>query len=156
VLHPDSGAWAFFMREIIRLPCEMTSVVSQVIRQERWKFAPNPLEAVRSDALQSHGLALAKPALSSSTTPQPDREHLTDPLASYCQELEARLVWQSFEIETLRQMLRSEHNPHARKSPPQTGRPASPLSTAWRWLATAVRAHRVARSADHLSDASKK
>ena len=53
VLHPDSGAWAFFMREIIRLPCEMTSVVYQVIRQERWKFAPNPLEAVRSDALQA-------------------------------------------------------------------------------------------------------
>ena len=49
-LHPDSGAWAFFMREIIRLPREMTPAVSQVIRLERWKFSPDPLEAVRTDA----------------------------------------------------------------------------------------------------------
>jgi hypothetical protein len=49
-LHPDSGAWAFFMREIIRLPREMTPAISQVIRLEMWKLAPNPLEAVRSAA----------------------------------------------------------------------------------------------------------
>jgi hypothetical protein len=67
VLHPDSGAWAFFMREIIRLPREMTPAVSQVICRERWKFAPNPLEAVRSDALQAYSVALAKPAIGSST-----------------------------------------------------------------------------------------
>jgi hypothetical protein len=59
-LHPDSGAWAFFMREIIRLPLELTPVVSQVIRLERWKFAPDPLEAVRSDALEAHRSAWAK------------------------------------------------------------------------------------------------
>ena len=53
-LHPDSGAWAFFMCEIIRLPREMAPAVSQVIRQERWKFSPAPLEAVRSDALAAH------------------------------------------------------------------------------------------------------
>jgi hypothetical protein len=53
-LHPDSGAWAFFMREIIRLPYEMTPAVSQVIRLGSWKLAPDPLEAVRSDALQAH------------------------------------------------------------------------------------------------------
>jgi hypothetical protein len=53
-LHPDSGAWAFFMREIIKLPQEMTPAVSQVIRLERWKFALDPLEAVRSDALEAH------------------------------------------------------------------------------------------------------
>jgi len=53
-LHPDSGAWAFFMREIIGLPSEMTPAVSQVIRLERWKFAPDPIEAVRSDAIEAH------------------------------------------------------------------------------------------------------
>jgi hypothetical protein len=60
-LHPDSGAWAFFMREIVKLPVEMTPAVSQVIRLERWKFAPDPLEAVRSDALDAHHSAWAKP-----------------------------------------------------------------------------------------------
>jgi hypothetical protein len=62
-LHPDSGAWAFFMREIIGLPREMTPAVSQVIRLERWKFAPDPLEAVRADARQAHNRAWAKPVL---------------------------------------------------------------------------------------------
>jgi hypothetical protein len=60
-LHPDSGAWAFFMREVIKLPREMTPAVSQVIRLEKWKHAPDPLEAVRSDALAAHGRAWAKP-----------------------------------------------------------------------------------------------
>jgi hypothetical protein len=60
-LHPDSGAWAFFMREIIKLPREMTPAVSQVIRLERWKFAPDPLEAVRSDALEAHRRVKAEP-----------------------------------------------------------------------------------------------
>jgi hypothetical protein len=53
-LHPNSGAWAFFMREIIGLPHEMTPAVFQVIRLERWKFAPDPIEAVRSDAMEAH------------------------------------------------------------------------------------------------------
>ena len=53
-LHPDSGAWAFFMREVVRLPREMAPAISRVIRLERWKFAPDPLEAVRSDALEAH------------------------------------------------------------------------------------------------------
>jgi len=59
-LHPDSGAWAFFMREIVKLPREMAPAVHQVIRLERWKFAPDPLEAVRSDALEAHRSAWAK------------------------------------------------------------------------------------------------
>jgi len=67
-LHPDSGAWAFFMREVVRLPREMTPAVLQVIRLERWKVAPDPLEAVRSDALEAHRHAWAKPVLGSSTT----------------------------------------------------------------------------------------
>jgi hypothetical protein len=67
-LHPESGAWAFFMREVIRLPREMAPAVSQVIRLERWKFAPDPLEAVRSDAREAHGRAWANPAFCSSTT----------------------------------------------------------------------------------------
>jgi hypothetical protein len=57
-LHPNSGARAFFMREVIRLPCEMTPTVSQLIRLHMWKSAPDPLEAVRSDALMyiaAHG-----------------------------------------------------------------------------------------------------
>jgi hypothetical protein len=59
-LHPDSGAWAFFMREILKLPWEMTPVVSRVIRQAKWKSALDPLLAVRSDALQAHLRAWAK------------------------------------------------------------------------------------------------
>lgn len=62
-LHPDSGAWAFFMREIIGLPREMTPAVFQVIRLERWQFAPDPLEAIRSDARQAHRCAWTKPVL---------------------------------------------------------------------------------------------
>jgi hypothetical protein len=49
------------MREIVKLPFEMTPAVCQVIRLERWKFAPDPLEAVRSDALEAHRSAWAKP-----------------------------------------------------------------------------------------------
>jgi len=60
-LHPDSGAWAFFMREIVKLPIEMTPAVSQVIRLERWKLAPDPLEALRSDALDAHRAAWTNP-----------------------------------------------------------------------------------------------
>jgi hypothetical protein len=67
-LHPDSGAWAFFMREIIGLPREMTPAVSRVVRLEGWKFAPDPLEAIRSDARQAHKCAWAKPVLVWSTT----------------------------------------------------------------------------------------
>jgi hypothetical protein len=61
-LHPHSGAWAFFMREILGLSLEMTPAVFQVIRLERWRSAPDPLEAVRSDALEAHRRAWAKPA----------------------------------------------------------------------------------------------
>jgi hypothetical protein len=62
-LHPQSGAWAFFMREILRLPREMTPVVCQVIRLERWKLATDPLDAVRADALEAHQCAWDKPSL---------------------------------------------------------------------------------------------
>lgn len=58
-LHPSSGAWAFFMREIIRLPLELTPAVCQVIRLEAWKLAPDPLEAIRTDALRVHRRAWA-------------------------------------------------------------------------------------------------
>jgi hypothetical protein len=61
-LHPASGAWAFFMQEIIGLPQQLTSAVFQVIRLERWKVAPDPLEALRVDALQAYGRAWARPA----------------------------------------------------------------------------------------------
>jgi hypothetical protein len=40
-LHSDSGAWAFFMREIIKLPREMTPAVAQVIRLERQRRFSN-------------------------------------------------------------------------------------------------------------------
>lgn len=48
------------MREIVKLPIEMTPAVSQVIRLERWKSAPDPLEALRSDALDAHHAAWTK------------------------------------------------------------------------------------------------
>jgi hypothetical protein len=60
-LHPASGAWAFFMREIIGLPHQMTPAVIQVIRLESWKGASDPLEALRVDALQAYGRAWAGP-----------------------------------------------------------------------------------------------
>src|SRR5579872_3806002 len=53
-LHPSSGAWAFFMREVVRLPLELTPAVVQVIRIENWKVAPEPLEAIRVEAMQAH------------------------------------------------------------------------------------------------------
>ena len=53
-LHPSSGAWAFFMREIVRLPLELTPVVVQIIRIETWKLAPDPLEAIRAEAMRVH------------------------------------------------------------------------------------------------------
>lgn len=62
-LHPDSGAWAFFMREVVKLPREMTPAVIQVIRLERWNSAPDPLEALRSDALEAHRAAWANPKI---------------------------------------------------------------------------------------------
>jgi len=52
-LHPDSGAWAFFMREIVKLPREMTPAVLRAIRRQEWTLAPDPLAAVRSHALQA-------------------------------------------------------------------------------------------------------
>jgi hypothetical protein len=62
-LHPESGAWAFFMREIIKLPREMTPAVCQVIRLGRWRGAADPLEAIRSDVRQAHGRAWSKPSV---------------------------------------------------------------------------------------------
>ena len=67
-LHPESGAWAFFMREVMRLPAEMTPAVIQMIRLENWKLAPNPLEAIRSDAFEAHLRAWTKSATRSSIT----------------------------------------------------------------------------------------
>ncbi len=51
-LHPDSGAWAFFMREIVKLPRELTPAVSRAIRQTEWTLASDPLATVRSRALR--------------------------------------------------------------------------------------------------------
>lgn len=56
-LHPSSGAWAFFMREIVRLPLDLTPSVVQIIRIEAWKLSPDPLEAVRTEALRVHNRA---------------------------------------------------------------------------------------------------
>jgi hypothetical protein len=67
-LHPESGAWAFFMREVMRLPAEMTPAVIQMIRLESWKLAINPLEAVRSEAFQAYLRAWTKPASGSKMT----------------------------------------------------------------------------------------
>jgi hypothetical protein len=40
--------------------------------------------------------------------------HGEDPLIEYCRQLETQIVEQSEQIEALRQMLRSEHERHAR------------------------------------------
>jgi hypothetical protein len=59
-LHPHSGAWAFFMREIIGLPPHMTPAVLQVIRVGTWKTDPSPLTAVRTAAVHAYESAWAK------------------------------------------------------------------------------------------------
>ena len=81
-LHPDSGAWAFFMREVMRLPAEMTPAVIQMIRLETWKLAPNPLEAVRSEAFEAHLRAWTRPAQRSSVTVPISRTSPTEPSSS--------------------------------------------------------------------------
>jgi len=53
-LHPESGAWASFMDHQIRLPRYLGPVVVQTIRLGRWKFTDDPLEAVRSEAIQAY------------------------------------------------------------------------------------------------------
>jgi hypothetical protein len=63
-LHPKSGAWAFFMREIVRLPPAMTPAVLQVIHIGRWRDSTDPVESVRSDALEAYERAWAKPGTS--------------------------------------------------------------------------------------------
>ena len=60
-LHPESGAWAVFMREVMRLPAEMTPAVIQMIRLGSWKLAIDPLEAIRSDAFAAHLRAWTTP-----------------------------------------------------------------------------------------------
>ena len=67
-LHPDSGAWAFFMREIVKLPHAMSQAVFQVIRLERWKDASDPLEAIRSEAIEAHERAWARHGLSAANS----------------------------------------------------------------------------------------
>lgn len=66
-LHPESGAWAFFMREVVRLPRAMTPAVSQVICLGRWRDAPDPVESIRLDALEVHERAWRKPRISRSS-----------------------------------------------------------------------------------------
>lgn len=61
-LHPESGAWAFFMREVMGLPAAMTPVVIQVIRLGSWRLATDPLKKVRSDALEAYSRAWPKSA----------------------------------------------------------------------------------------------
>jgi hypothetical protein len=53
-LHPDSGAWLFFMREVVKLPPEMTPAVYQAIRLGKWRLALDPLAEIRSRALDAH------------------------------------------------------------------------------------------------------
>ncbi len=64
-LHPHSGAWAFFMREIVRLPNEMSHTVLQVIRLEKWQDASDPIAAIRSHAIEVHHQAWSRHHLQS-------------------------------------------------------------------------------------------
>jgi hypothetical protein len=58
-LHHDSGAWTYFMREIVRLPLEMSPAVYQVLRLQMWRGSPNPLEIIREEAIEAHRRAWA-------------------------------------------------------------------------------------------------
>jgi len=51
-LHHASGAWAFFMREIVKLPPQMGPVVLQSIYSNRWRSSPDPITTVREEAVQ--------------------------------------------------------------------------------------------------------
>jgi hypothetical protein len=51
-LHPDSAAWAYFMRTIIKLPREKTPDVFVAIRRREWIGASDALAAVRAAALR--------------------------------------------------------------------------------------------------------
>jgi hypothetical protein len=42
------------MREVLKLPREMTPAVYQAIRLEKWKLALDPLAEIRSGALKAH------------------------------------------------------------------------------------------------------
>jgi len=54
-----------------------------------------------------------------------------DPILGYCRQLEVRIALQSAEIEALRQMIKSEHDRHARVSLPQSENAARHLNTGW-------------------------
>jgi hypothetical protein len=54
-LHPESGAWAFFMREVMRLPVAMTPAVIQVIRLESWKSASDPINRMHLRRISVRG-----------------------------------------------------------------------------------------------------
>ena len=56
-LQPDSGAWLFFMREVVKLPPEMTPAVYQAIRLGKWRLALDPL-LKSAPALDAHRRAL--------------------------------------------------------------------------------------------------
>ncbi len=49
------------MREIVKLPLEMTQIVLQVIALGQWTDAADPLEAIRSAAVELHDSAWPKP-----------------------------------------------------------------------------------------------
>ena len=45
---PESGEWAAFVRDVVKMPEAMTPAVQEAVRQQRWKIAPNPLAAIRT------------------------------------------------------------------------------------------------------------
>jgi len=55
------------MRELVRLPHEMTPAVLQIIGLERWRDADDPLDAIRSDAIEAHRRAWVKGGASQPT-----------------------------------------------------------------------------------------
>jgi hypothetical protein len=76
-----------------------------------------------------------------------------DILLRTCAQLEAQVVWQSDEIETLRQMLQSEHDRHARGSLTLATRTESRLRSAWvRLVKRALWARRRALSAQQTQN----
>jgi hypothetical protein len=61
-LHLQSGAWAFFMREVVRLPPDYNHAVSQSLRLGNWQIADDPIQIVREEALEAYHRAWRKRA----------------------------------------------------------------------------------------------
>lgn len=51
-MEQDSPEFRTFVTEVAKMPAEMAAAVTEAIRQQKWKIAPNPLAVIRNAAHQ--------------------------------------------------------------------------------------------------------